>query len=228
MFGTPSSMNQKRGPAINPFDDAAYAGQYESWYVGPGRIADLREKRLLSGLLRDFPRAHTMLEVGCGTGHFSRWLVQRGFHVIGLDSSPAMVAEAAWRDGLGYVLGDARALPFADGAFDVVALITTLEFVSDPRRALREAVRVARLGLLLGVLNRLSVSAIRRKMGGKPPWDVARFFSPGELTRLVRDEAGARLSLSRWRTTFSGIPWPGCLPLPWGTFLGMAVQLGPG
>ena len=56
----------------NPFDDPAVAARYEDWYSGPGQRADALEKSLLKGLLADFPGARTVLEVGCGTGHFTR------------------------------------------------------------------------------------------------------------------------------------------------------------
>ncbi|MFQ5812084.1 MAG: 4Fe-4S binding protein [Anaerolineae bacterium] len=62
----------------------------------------------------------------------------------------------------------------------MLALITTLEFVPDPVQALSEAIRVARHGLILGVLNRQSLLAWRRKRSGEPLWQEARFFTPVE------------------------------------------------
>jgi ubiquinone/menaquinone biosynthesis C-methylase UbiE len=209
----------------NPFDEQARAARYEEWYAGRGRRADWLEKRLLAGFLACFPQAETVLEVGCGTGHFTRWLAEQRRRVVGLDISPTMLAEAMKWNGVQYVVGDALALPFADRSFDVVAFITTLEFVTDPQAALGEAVRVARRGLLLGVLNKHSLLALKRKIGAKPPWKEARFFSPGELLRSVQEVAGARLALVRWRTTLWPLPILRSLPLPWGAFIGMAVQL---
>lgn len=225
--GAPLALSAFRGLQImsNPFDEEALAKRYEDWYAGRGRRADRLEKQLLARLLANFSGAETVLEVGCGTGHFTRWLAERGFRVLGLDISPAMLAEAAKRNGIPYVIGDALALPFADGSFDIVALITTLEFVPDPQRALSEAVRVARHGLLLGVLNRYSLLAVKRKISAKPPWNEARFFSPGELVRSLQDIAGARLARIQWRTTLWPVPGLRSLPLPWGGFIGMAAQL---
>jgi ubiquinone/menaquinone biosynthesis C-methylase UbiE len=54
------------------------------------------------------------------------------FETTGLDSSPARLEQARSLDGGVYVEGDALALPFPDRAFDVTALITTLEFVAEP------------------------------------------------------------------------------------------------
>ncbi len=208
---------------MNPFDDREVAARYEEWYAGPGRRADALEKRLLQKLL--VPRAQAILDIGSGTGHFTRWFRELGLLVVGVDRSEAMLSEAARRNGATYVRGDAGALPFADRSFDVVALITTLEFVSDPARALAEAGRVARCGLLLGVLNRHSLLAVRHRRSGKPLWKSARFFTPGDLQRLVRQAIGNRATSIRWRTTLWPLRLPIDLPLPWGGFIGMMVRL---
>lgn len=208
-----------------PFDDPAYAQRYEEWYSSRGRRADRLEKRLFAHLIGSFRGAETLLEVGCGTGHFTRWFAGQGLRAVGLDISQAMLTTAAKRNGLAYVLGDACALPFPDQSFDIVALITALEFVPDWQRAVSEAVRVARRGLLLGALNRYSLLALRRKIRPKSPWDRARFFSPGEMAESLRNAAGTRLARIRWRTTLWPLPGLRSLPLPWGGFIGMAVQL---
>jgi ubiquinone/menaquinone biosynthesis C-methylase UbiE len=212
------------GEGRNPFADPGVAGGYESWYAAAGRGADAREKALLQRLLAPFEKPRTVLEVGCGTGHFARWFGSLGLQPAGLDLSRPMLDEAERLDGLPYVQGDGMTLPFAAGSFDLVALITALEFLPDPRQALAEALRVARQGLILGVLNAQSRlgRAYRRK--GGPIWGAARLFTPAELKRLVLEVAGGEAQ-ARWRTTLWPF-WPGALPLPWGGFIGMAVKRG--
>lgn len=207
----------------NPFSDPALIAGYEAWYGTAGLRADRLEKALLKRLLAAFPEAHSILEVGCGTGHFTRWFTQQGLHVVGLDCAPAMLTEAVQRGHAVYVEGDALALPFATGAFDLVSFVTTLEFVSRPTQALSEAVRVARQGVLLGVLNRTSLLARKRKRSDTVVWQAAHFFSPPELMRLVRQAAGTRLAEVTWRTTLWPV-WPGSLPLPWGDFIGLRAK----
>jgi ubiquinone/menaquinone biosynthesis C-methylase UbiE len=209
--------------------DEHVAPFYEAWFeTGEGRRADRLEKALLDRLSALLDPPGTLLEVGCGTGHFARWFGERGWHVLGLDHSLPMLSQARARGHEPLVLGDALALPFPDGAVDVVALITALEFLGEPEMALAEAWRVAGRGLLLGVLNRLGpVAWIRRIQGRFRPtvYDTARFYRPGELVRLVRGTAGGRVAL-RWGTTL----WPRWLPLEggplhWGAFVGLAARV---
>jgi ubiquinone/menaquinone biosynthesis C-methylase UbiE len=201
------------------------ASRYEDWYAGPGQRADRLETALLDKLLADFPGSTSLLDIGCGTGHFTRWFAAHGLTVLGLDVSQAMLSEAHSRNSLGYILGDALWLPFGNASFDLTSVITTLEFVSDPIRALSESVRVSRRGILLGVLNRWSIQAVRRWGSHDPVWREARFFSPFELSRLVRHAAGHRLQRITWRTTLWPLPFVEDLPLPFGDFIGLAACL---
>ena len=214
-----------RNAALNPFDDPALASRYEAWYAGEGRRADVLEKELLGKLLDRFTASRSVLEVGCGTGHFTRWLAERGLDAVGMDISEPMLNEACRLGGPRYLPGDAHSLPFADRSFDVTAIITALEFLPDPARALVEAVRVTRHGLLLGALNQWSLLTLRYRLSGKPLWQSARFFSPSELSKLVRQAAGRRAKAVVWRTTLWPIPGVRDLSLPWGGFIAMAVHL---
>jgi ubiquinone/menaquinone biosynthesis C-methylase UbiE len=175
-------------------------------------------------MLHQLGDIRTILEIGCGTGHFTRWMRDLNYDVTGLDSSPAMLERARAVDGREYLQGDALALPFPDQAFDVAAMITTLEFVSDPEHALREAMRVARAGLLLGVINRRSLLALNYRRSANPLWRSARFFTPAELTLMIHRAAGKQLLRTSWRTTLWPAPWLGDLPLPWGGFIGLVAH----
>jgi ubiquinone/menaquinone biosynthesis C-methylase UbiE len=207
----------------NPFINAEIAASYETWYQTIGRRADLQEKALLKWLLSGFPRARTILEVGCGTGHFTRWFGGLGLEAVGLDLSRPMLDEAVSLSGPVYLQGEALILPFVSKPFDLVALITTLEFLPDPLQGLVEALRVVRQGLILGVLNADSRLGQRYKREGGPIWEAARFCTPAELKRMVLRITGEKVKII-WRTTLWPF-WPGALPLPWGGFIGMAVKI---
>jgi ubiquinone/menaquinone biosynthesis C-methylase UbiE len=209
---------------MNLFHDASFVESYEDWYNTIGRRSDQLEKALLRRLLRRLPQANSVLEVGCGTGHFTRWLAEQGLWAVGVDMSRPMLMDALKRSNDVYVEADALYLPFANSTFDIVAMVTAIEFMSDPRRALSEALQVARQGLLLGVLNRRSWLGHQLKRSGEPIWNTARFYSPAELIELVRQVAGADSLDIAWRTTLWPL-WPGALPLPFGGFIGMSVMM---
>ena len=210
------------------FDEDA-AARYEAWYETPeGQRADQLEKAALSQMLAAFPQGRTALEVGCGTGHFTRWLDEEGWAATGLDISPPMLKQAQVSGGRRLVRGDASRLPFADRAFDVSLIVTTLEFLPEPAAAVREALRVCRCGLVLGVLNQCSILGIRRRLAGlfrQTVYDDARFYSVIGLRRLL-DRAAPRDGVLNWVTTLYPTAWPFSQQWGrWGGFIAMAFGL---
>lgn len=100
-----------------------------------------------------------VLDVACGTGVVARHAAPRvapSGKVVGLDVNEGMLAVArahAPEDGvpIEWKQGDAAALPFADGAFDVVLCQQGLQFFADKSRALREMHRVLVPGGMLAL-----------------------------------------------------------------------------
>jgi SAM-dependent methyltransferase len=83
------------------------------------------------------------LDLGCGEGRLSRDLQRLGHAVTAVDASPTLAAaarEAA--PGLDVVEADAAALPFDDGAFDLVIAFMSLQDIDDFRGAILESARV--------------------------------------------------------------------------------------
>ena len=105
---------------------------------------------LLSSELRDRGR---VLEVGVGTGLLALRLHEAGIPVFGLDLSAPMLAKLVEKAGgvppLPLVIGDATAMPFADGVFGAAYLRWVLHLIPDWRVALAEMARVVRPGGVL-------------------------------------------------------------------------------
>lgn len=207
------------------------ASRYEAWYATErGRRADIAERALLEWLLRQLPETRTVLEVGSGTGHFAARLVESGFQVIGLERAPAMV-KAAQRSfpSISFLLGDAHYLPLRGRAVDVVVFITTLEFLARSAAALREAVRVARRGVVVVALNRWSLGGLSRRFGAQSRRTLlgqANDYSLPRLRRELRDAAGARLGSMPWSSTlFPDGLWNFSAPVPVGDVIGVAGSL---
>lgn len=205
---------------------ADVAGNYEMWYQTPqGRKYDSVEKDLIGRLLSP-AQGRRMLDIGCGTGHFTRWLRELGWEVWGVDLEERMLARARELSGEGiiYCQGDAERLPFADRNFYVSAMITTLESTARPEAALGEAIRVSKEMVVLGVLNSLSLLALSRRIRAvfRPTiFSRTRFFSGPVLQSMIRrvlQQLGVPVSVR-----FASGRKVGRIPL--GAFFAMAVEL---
>jgi len=147
------------------------------------------EHRLMERLLEPL-RGESALDIGCGTGLGMTALLDMGLRVSGIDPSPEMIAIAAENVGGRADLhcGAAESLPFDDNQFTYAAMVNTLEFVEDPRKALEEAFRVTKDRVFIGMLNRHSclVSGIRaQRVFMRNIYSEARFFSVWELKRMI-------------------------------------------
>lgn len=170
---------------------AEIARSYDSWLQTPsGRYIDDREKRLILDLTSP-KEGERLLDVGCGTGDHLLMFRARGCHVTGIEPSPHMLDMAEQKIGhrQGLHVGKAEDLPFSDNEFDIVILMTSLEFTDDPQQAVAEAVRVCRGRIFIGVLNKLSLIAIQRRLAGRSRdsiYNHARFYTIDGLRRLIR------------------------------------------
>ena len=132
---------------IEPYEK--HADAYDDWY---SRNRSAYESEL-EAIGRMLPKEGTGLEVGVGTGRFaSKFGIP-----IGVDPSMSM-GKIARKRGIEVIRGVAETLPFRDGRFDFVLMVTTLCFFDDVQGAMREAHRVlAPAGsLVIGMIDRES------------------------------------------------------------------------
>jgi SAM-dependent methyltransferase len=95
-------------------------------------IADLKETS-----------AHTLLDIGCGSGLMCQMAFQDGFEVSGFDATAELIEIARSKTPAGnFQTGDMEELPYADQIFDVVTGINSFQYAANPTQALKEAFRV--------------------------------------------------------------------------------------
>lgn len=171
---------------MNVFVNEEVAGAYDTYYQTPvGKAIDEIEEKLIADALQKVPK-RKMLELGCGTGHWTELFVNRGFDVIATDISDAMLCQAIEKNLNAEVLkADAGALPFKNESFDVVASVTMMEFVESKETVLNEIYRVLKPGgyLLLGCLN--GNSQLAKNAANDPVFKNAAFFVPETLEKAL-------------------------------------------
>jgi SAM-dependent methyltransferase len=141
-----------------------------------------------------------LLDIGCGEGELA--LRAPFARVVATDLSPLVLervrARAGGRAPELLQLDADRPLPFADGTFDAVAALSTLQYLFDPEAFLREARRVLQPGgrLLVEVPNLAYLPQRLRLLLGRPPrtscWARGidggnlHYFTAASLAALLR------------------------------------------
>jgi SAM-dependent methyltransferase len=220
------------------FKEASAYCQWSSRAVGQ-KVCAL-QGQLMRDLLSPL-RGERVLAIGCGPGQGLQTLVEMGLGVAAIDPSPYMIDIARDRVGhrVDFYRGFAEDLPFDDNSFEHACLVNTMEFASDPIKALAEACRVARERIFVGVLNRWALRGLQRRVEGifkSTIFNRAAFFSVWEVKKMLTELLGG-VPIT-WRTV-DHLPgatgsWAVGLErsrwvqqMPFGTFAGLAATLMP-
>jgi ubiquinone/menaquinone biosynthesis C-methylase UbiE len=183
------------------FDE--WPDRYDEWFQTPiGTLVRRYESELLIDFLRP-KHAELILDVGCGTGVFTRDILSRGARVIGLDISKPMLMRADQK-AQGYffqaVAGDMISLPFGDECFDRVFSMTALEFIKDGKAAVGELFRVTKKKgtIVVTTLNSLSPWAVRRRQKAKKGHRLFQkmiFRSPADMRAIACANADVKTAI---------------------------------
>jgi SAM-dependent methyltransferase len=182
------------------------AQEHDVWAAGDAYEAYVGRwsRRIAEVFLRwlDVPPGRRWLDVGCGTGALTEAVLALAdpAEIVGVDPAEGFLSTAGARivdPRASFRVGDAEALPLADGRFDAVVSGLALNFVPDPSRALSEFARVAALGGVAAayVWDYAEGMALMRYF-----WDAAAAVDPaaaeldeGRRFPLCRPEPLARL-----------------------------------
>jgi ubiquinone/menaquinone biosynthesis C-methylase UbiE len=172
---------------MNIFTDKETADNYDAYYqTEAGKAVDKIEKNLFLTLMKNIPRG-SLLEVGCGTGHWTEFFADQLFDVTAADSSENMLQIAERKNiNAKFLKADAHRLPFDNKSFDAVSALTVMEFVDDRNTVFKEIYRMLKPGgwFILGALN--ARSEIAKKENRDSVFKHADFMSPETLGKELR------------------------------------------
>jgi ubiquinone/menaquinone biosynthesis C-methylase UbiE len=181
----PGAWRFFRGRLTRAFD--GLASQWDGLSASPARLD------ALTAALDELPAApHAVLDLGTGTGSAARLAAGRwpDATVTGVDVSSGMIAEARRSAGREtYEVADASALPFPDGAFDLVTMNNMIPFFDELARVTAPGGHVA-IAYSRGSKTPIWVplERLRRELGRR---DFSHFadFSTGEGRSLLARKA---------------------------------------
>src|SRR4051812_39853764 len=180
------------------------------WRPAWGRVlrgalaGGMRDEHRIGRLLLGLTPGDGVLDVACGPGNFTREfaaIVGPGGLAIGIDASATMLSRAVQdtapeSEHVGYVRGDAVALPFRDASFDAVCCFAALHLFADPDAALDHMTRVLTPGGRLAILTSCRLQSVAGRAAG----DLAgarsgmRIFGPDEIVDGLRERGYAEIS----------------------------------
>jgi ubiquinone/menaquinone biosynthesis C-methylase UbiE len=162
----------------NVFD--TYADEYDTWFDAHPWVYQ-SEMQAIKMVL---PQGERGVEIGTGTGRFS---VPFGIS-IGVEPSGAM-AKIARSSGITVYDSKAENLPFDDGAFDFALMVTTICFLEDPIKALKEIRRILRPAgkIIIGMLDKESPLGrlYETKKNDSKFYKYARFYSVKQVLEYL-------------------------------------------
>jgi SAM-dependent methyltransferase len=160
----------------------------ELWSGGEYELVAARFAEIHDALVESLaPQAgERWLDLATGTGEVAVRAARAGAHVTGLDIAPRLLEQARSKSAeIDWVEGDAQALPFPDGAFDVVSSSFGLIFAPDQETVAGELARVCRgrVGLTVWRPNE-GPHALYAAFGGEQPaWPSADDWGREERLR---------------------------------------------
>jgi SAM-dependent methyltransferase len=168
----------------------------------------------LRRLLAPFAGDERAVDVGCGTGALAYALAPLVHEVVGVDSSEEYLAAAREHapPGCTFVVGDAAALPFPYGDFDLAGCLRVLHHVRRPELVVSELARVTRRGGRILIVDQLGdVDPIRSLELDRfehardpshtrllPDADIRGFLDANDLVVVANEIVRERRDMSRY------------------------------
>lgn len=152
---------------MNVFLKQEVATKYDDYYQTEfGNKVDCIEKEIITELLSKIHSDNRLLDIGCGTGHWTDFFINKGYRVTGVDSSEEMLKMARRKNlDAEFILGNSGDLQIADESYSLITTITMLEFVENQEVSIQEMYRVLKKGgwLIVGGLYADSILGLNKE-----------------------------------------------------------------
>lgn len=166
-----------------------------------GRLADKREKEIIGELLSDLPLGSLVLDLACGTGRITEYLLSKGYRVWGVDISQEMLKVAQKRlssfgESVNLRQAEAENLPFEEKFFDGATCIKLMGHVPPQTRVkiLKEIKRVSRGPFIVAYYLSGPIAFTKRKIR-KFLTDNKALWFPISKKHLKEEVASANLKI---------------------------------
>ena len=169
------------------------------------------DRHLLNRFAEETAGKGLVADLGCGPGHVSAYLRDRGVSMLGVDLSPEMIRVAAERHpGMDFRIGDMKALDLPDASLaGVIAFYAVVHFESDELGTVfREMRRVLRPGGLVLISFHIGDEVLHRdELFGVPVSLDFRFLVPDRIAEALRS-AGLAVTERTEREPYEGVEYP--------------------
>ena len=169
------------------FDFNTIAGQYDYYYQSDfGKKVDALERKLIGDLLKMLPEKN-LFEIGCGTGHWTKFFTENGFSVIATDIADKMLEQARKKNIKNAVFkyADVLNLDIKDNTLNNIIAIASLEFTGNLQKASDEIYRVLKPGGYFICAGLNGSAPFWNTQKNDPLYQSAEFFHTRSLQKLL-------------------------------------------
>jgi ubiquinone/menaquinone biosynthesis C-methylase UbiE len=169
------------------------AGEVWNWESPAGKVRWRRRVEMLCGPIHE---GWSVLELGCGTGYFTKELAGTNAQITAIDISPELLKEAETTvnvPNVKFALENAYQMTFSDETFDAVVGSSVLHHL-DIEKAISEMFRVLKPGGIIAftepnmmnpqIAVQKNIPYIKRKLGDSP--DETAFFRWSICKKLIQ------------------------------------------
>jgi ubiquinone/menaquinone biosynthesis C-methylase UbiE len=141
-------MDNEKEDVLKHFEGQAISRRWESLYSGKTGTSYnfiVRRQTVLSMISQlEFS---SVIDLGCGTGDYASYFLDRDIEYIGVDNSGEMIKRASCLyPGVSFEVGDVEELHYPSRRFDLALAVGLIEYFPNPDRLIKETHRILKIG----------------------------------------------------------------------------------